>query len=39
MCFRSIPIAANAGLPMAALQDDDDASSAAFKIETIRSQL
>jgi len=38
MHFRSIPIAANAGLPTAALQDDD-AASAAFTIETIRSQL
>ena len=38
MCFHSIPIAANAGLPTAALRDDD-AASAALKIETIRSQL
>ena len=38
MCFSSIPIAANAGLPTAALRDDD-AASAALKIETIRSQL
>jgi len=37
MRFRSIPIAANAGLPTAALRDDD-AASAEFNIKTIRSQ-